>query len=120
MLSHRTIVTVLTLFLALPRPVRAQAPPQSSVRNYVIRAAHLIDGRSDVVQDNVTIVVDGERIKAVGSQAQVAAQTPSGAEVIDLGNATILPGLIDNHTHVLLQGDITSADYDEQLLKESI
>ena len=120
MLSHRTIVTVLTLFFALPRLVGAQAPPQSRVRSYVIRAAHLIDGRSDLVQDNVTIVVDGERIKAVGSQAQVAAQTPSGAEVIDLGNATILPGLIDNHTHVLLQGDITSADYDEQLLKESI
>src|SRR4029077_3381110 len=36
------------------------------------------------------------------------------------GDATILPGLIDNHTHVLLQGDITAVDYDDQLLKESI
>jgi imidazolonepropionase-like amidohydrolase len=80
----------------------------------------MIDGRSDAVQDNVAVVVEGDRIKAVGSPAQVASQIPAGAQVIDLGGATILPGLIDNHTHVLLQGDITSADYDEQLLKESI
>jgi len=50
----------------------------------------------------------------------MASRIPAGAQTIDLGGATILPGLIDNHTHVLLQGDITSADYDEQLLKESI
>ena len=40
--------------------------------------------------------------------------------MIDLSASTVLPGLIDNHTHILLQGDITSADYDLQLLKESI
>ena len=45
--------------------------------------------------------------------------TKIGNNVCIGSNATILPGLIDNHTHVLLQGDITSADYDEQLLKES-
>lgn len=120
MLSHRTIVTVLTLFLAVSRVVSAQSASQSATSTYVIRAAHMIDGRSDAVQDNVAVVVEGERIKAVGSPAQVASQIPAGAQVIDLGGATILPGLIDNHTHVLLQGDITSADYDEQLLKESI
>jgi imidazolonepropionase-like amidohydrolase len=92
------------------------SPPIS----YVIRAAHLIDGKSDAVQNDVAVLVEGERIVAVGPRSEIASRIPAGAQTIDLGDATILPGLIDNHTHVLLQGDITSADYDEQLLKESI
>ena len=99
----------------------AQTPQQTAPsRAYVIRAAHLIDGRSDAVQNDVAVLIQGDRIVAVGREAEIASRIPSGAEVIDLGGATLLPGLIDNHTHVLLQGDITSADYDEQLLKESI
>ena len=65
------------------------------------------------------MVVDG-RIRAVGAPALLEKDAPSGTKVIDLGGATALPGLIDAHTHVLLQGDITAADYDAQLLKESI
>ena len=111
----------IALLLALPISATAQAVQQTAPpRAYVIRAAHLIDGRSDVVQNDVAIVVQGDRILAVGRQADIASRIPGGAQLVDLGGATILPGLIDNHTHVLLQGDITSADYDEQLLKESI
>ncbi len=111
----------LAVLLALPLSATAQiTQPATPPRAYAIRAAHLIDGRSDVVQNDVTVVVQGDRIVAVGRQSDVASKIPSGAQVIDLGGATILPGLIDNHTHVLLQGDITTADYDEQLLKESI
>jgi imidazolonepropionase-like amidohydrolase len=110
----------LSLVLAFPlaataQPVQQNTPPQA----YVIRAAHMIDGKSDVVQNDVAIVVQGDRIVAVGRNADIAPKIPAGARIIDLGGATLLPGLIDNHTHVLLQGDITSADYDEQLLKES-
>jgi imidazolonepropionase-like amidohydrolase len=111
----------LALLLVLPFPATAQIAPQAAPpRTFVIRAAHLIDGKSDVVQNDVAVVVQGERIVAVGRQADISSRIPSGAQTIDLGGATILPGLIDNHTHVLLQGDITAADYDEQLLKESI
>ena len=111
----------LTLFLALwLNQAAAQATTSASPRSYVIHAAHMIDGRSDVVQNDVAVIVEGERIVAVGPRAQITSRAPAGAQVIDLGGATILPGLIDNHTHVLLQGDITAADYDEQLLKESI
>ncbi|MDP9203811.1 MAG: amidohydrolase family protein [Gemmatimonadota bacterium] len=111
----------LVFLAALPFSASAQSPQQTEPpRAYVIRAAHLIDGRSDVVQNDVAVVVQGDRIVAVGRQSDVASRIPAAAQIIDLGGATILPGLIDNHTHVLLQGDITSADYDEQLLKESI
>ena len=79
----------------------------------------MIDGKSDARRDNVAILVEAGRIAAVGTQSEIATRS-AGARVVDLGNATVLPGLIDNHTHVLLQGDITSAEYDEQLLKESI
>lgn len=81
----------------------------------VLRCGRLIDGTSATARSNVSVVVEGDRIKEV-----VDGGAASGPNVIDLTAQTCLPGLIDNHTHVLLQGDITAADYDEQLLKESI
>ncbi len=95
----------LTLLFALPLLAEAQNPTQPVARPYGIRAAHLIDGHSDVVQNDVAVLVQGERIVAVGTRPQIEPRIPAGAQVIDLGGATILPGLIDNHTHVLLQGD---------------
>ena len=80
----------------------------------VVRAARLIDGRSDKVVSPGVVVVRGNRIESVGGSV------PAGAQVIDLGDATILPGLIDAHVHLLLQGDVTAADYDEQLFRESM
>ena len=56
---------------------------------------------------------------AVGAWADIAPRG-AGAATVDLSRMTVLPGLIDAHTHLLLQGDITAAEYDEQLLKESI
>jgi len=63
------------------------------------------------VRDGVAVLVVGERIRAVGTAAEIAAQAPSGTRTIDLGGATLLPGMIDAHTHILLQGDTTAADY---------
>src|SRR5262249_27424734 len=68
-----------------------------------IKAGHLFDGVGDSVRDDVVIVVEGERIKRVGSSAEV--EIPSGAEVIDLSRATVLPGLIDCHTHLQSRAD---------------
>jgi imidazolonepropionase-like amidohydrolase len=81
-----------------------------------IKAGKLIDGKSDTPQSNITILVEGNRITAVGSGIIV----PAGARVVDLSNYTVMPGLIDAHTHLLLQGDITAEEYDAQLLKQSL
>ncbi len=62
----------------------------------IVRAAHLIDGRGGAVLSPATVRIEGERITAVGSNLPV----PAGARVIDLGSATLLPGLIDLHTHL--------------------
>lgn len=67
----------------------------------VLRAARLIDGKTNTVMNNGVIVVEGERITAAGPDLPV----PEGASVIDLGDATLLPGLIDAHTHLLIQMD---------------
>jgi imidazolonepropionase-like amidohydrolase len=78
-----------------------------------MRCGRLFDGRGDSLKSQVVVVIEGDKIKDVASAA------PAGAELIDLSHETCLPGLIDTHTHILLQGDITAADYDRQLLKQS-
>jgi len=82
----------------------------------LIRAGRLIDVRAGRVLIDQKILVQGDRIREVGPE--VAA--PAGARVVDLSRSTVLPGLIDNHTHVLLQQDVTAQEYEQQLLKESI
>jgi imidazolonepropionase-like amidohydrolase len=78
----------------------------------VIRAGTLIDGKSAQPLHNQVIVVRGNRIESVGSAV------PAGAKVIDLSTGVVLPGLIDTHTHLFLQGEVPSeGGYDIQLLK---
>ncbi len=81
-----------------------------------IKCGRLFDGKTDRLIDKAVILIEGNTIRKVGADLSI----PADAQLIDLSTMTVLPGLIDCHTHVLLQGDITSADYDEQLLKESI
>jgi imidazolonepropionase-like amidohydrolase len=109
-----TVVLSLLQTLALAQ-TKAQAP-----NVVLIKAGRLIDVRAGRVLENQGILIEGQRIKEVGPLAEIQKNTPAAAGVIDLSRATVLPGLADCHTHILLQGDITSADYDEQLLKESI
>jgi imidazolonepropionase-like amidohydrolase len=78
-----------------------------------LRAARMIDGRSNSVITPGLVVIRGNRIESVGGTA------PADAQTIDLGDATLLPGLIDAHVHALLQGDVTTEEYDVQLFKES-
>ncbi|HYS55447.1 MAG TPA: amidohydrolase family protein [Thermoanaerobaculia bacterium] len=83
----------------------------------VIKAGTLIDGTSAAPRKNQTIVVRGNRIESVGGDVA----TPAGAKVIDLSSMTVLPGMIDAHTHIFLQGeDPAEGGYDIQLLKYPI
>ena len=77
----------------------AQAQEQpATTRPIVLRAARVIDGTGAAPIANGVVVVTGNRITAVGRSGSVA--IPSGAQVIDLGDATLLPGFIDAHTHI--------------------
>jgi len=107
-------LSLLLAVLAGPLTLAAQTP-----QPVLIKAGRLIDGRSAQAQTNVGILIDGERIRTVGPLAQVQAQA-GNARVIDLSQMTVLPGFIDTHTHLLLQGDVTSEEYEDQLLKQSI
>jgi imidazolonepropionase-like amidohydrolase len=94
-------------------PAAAAASQQEKA--VAIHAANLIDGMSAQPRHNVTIVIRGNKIESVGE----GGATPAGAEVINFdANTTVLPGLIDTHTHIFLQGeDPAEGGYDVQLLR---
>jgi len=81
----------------------------------VIRAGMLIDGKSDKPRRDQVIVIRGNLIESVGDAGN--AKIPAGATVIDLSKQTVLPGLIDSHTHIFLQGeDPAQGGYDANIL----
>ncbi|MGH9455103.1 MAG: amidohydrolase family protein, partial [Terriglobia bacterium] len=82
----------------------------------VVKAGKMFDANAGTMLSGQTIIIHGDRIADVGSSRSVS--VPSGATVIDLSHATVLPGLIDGHTHIFLTGEAFGR-YDEQLLKES-
>jgi len=87
--------------LALPGLLAAQAPsnPTKGSGTVVLKAARVIDGTGAPAIQNGVVVVTDDRIVAVGRAGAVS--VPAGARTVDLGNATLLPGFIDAHTHVI-------------------
>jgi imidazolonepropionase-like amidohydrolase len=98
-MKHRLATLSAALMLAgALSAVHAQPPTTatSAPTVIVLKAAHLFDGKSGRMSEPGLVVVQGQRIIAVGANASI----PAGARVIDLGDATLLPGFIDAHVHI--------------------
>jgi imidazolonepropionase-like amidohydrolase len=108
--------------LALTASLVAQEKPQQqqpAPQRIAIRAGALIDGKSNDVRRNVVINVVGNKIESVTDGASFRPAT--GTQVIDLSKSTVLPGLVDAHTHLFLMGEEPSqGGYDVNILKYSV
>ena len=91
---------LVTLLLALL--ATAQAAAQSAPVVTLVKAARLLDPRTGKVLTPAAVLVENDRISEVGSPSQLQAHAPAAVRTIDLGGATLLPGLIDSHSHLLL------------------
>ena len=121
MLSRKAVLCVILLFtstLVATAAAQTSAQPKGSPtpeKLIAIHATNLIDGVSNQIRHNVLVVIKGNKIESVTA----GGNPPAGATVIDLpADVTVLPGLIDTHTHIFLQGeDPAEGGYDIQLLK---
>src|SRR5262249_3280333 len=85
----------------------------------VVRAGTLIDGKADQPRRNQLIIIRGNLVESVSDAA--SAKIPDGANVIDFSGGTVLPGLIDSHTHIFLQGeDPAQGGYDANILMQPL
>ena len=93
----------ISLVLGLVAAVSAvQTPAQSAVPVTLIKAGRLLDPRTGSILAPAAVLIEDGKIKEVGSPSQLQAAAPAGVKIIDLGSATLLPGLIDGHTHLFL------------------
>jgi len=102
---------VVCLILSLNLHMLAQAPVPAN-RVVVLRAARMLDVKAAKEIQNPVVIIEDTRIKAVGAGLAV----PAGAEVIDLGSATLMPGLIDAHTHLLQNYDFALGGDDNNMV----
>ena len=115
-MAHLGAIALCLTRLCIAHDPTATPAASISTHTLIVRARSLIDGTNAQPRRDPEIVIRGNRIVDVYTAG--AHPPPSGAQVIDLGAATVLPGLIDCHTHIFLQGEVPAAGgYDVQLLK---
>jgi imidazolonepropionase-like amidohydrolase len=106
---------LVALLCAVPSMASAQAP--AAPASYLLRPARVFDGVSAKPQEGWVVLVRGERIAAVGPAAKVAA--PEGTESIELPGTTLIPGLIEGHSHLLLH-PYNETSWNDQVLREAL
>ena len=104
---------LLVLCMLLPVPQAQQTAPAETV--YLLKPAHVFDGESAQLHDNWVVLVRGEKIEAAGPASTV----PAGAKVIELPGLTLMPGLIEAHSHILLH-PYTETVWNDQVARESL
>ena len=90
-LQHPSVLLAALAIATLSAAAQTPVP-----RKVAVKAAHFVDPSTSRVVDNVVVLIDNDRVTAIGSNLPI----PSGSQLIDLGTATILPGLIDVHSHL--------------------
>jgi imidazolonepropionase-like amidohydrolase len=97
-MKRRITVLLLGMLFCCSEQIVAQSPTSTSL----VKAGRLLDPRTGNVLAPAAVLIEGDKIKEVGAPSQVQAHVPAGVKTIDLGSATLLPGLIDSHTHLLI------------------
>ena len=97
------VILVLSLAVSARHAVASDPESPAQPHPVYIKAGHLFDATSDNLRDNVVLVIEGDRITKIASASETA--IPAGAEIIDLSQAWVLPGLIDCHTHLEFRAD---------------
>jgi imidazolonepropionase-like amidohydrolase len=110
MKSRLIVATLLVASFA----IAAEEPP-TPLPITLLKAARLVDTAAGIVRENHAVLIEGDKIKAVGPIVEITKSVPPEARIVDLGNATILPGFIDCHTHITNQPQ----NYYEDIFRKS-
>ena len=97
------LLTLILILVSFTLPGGVSQVRQSPIRRLAVRAARMLDVRQGRLIENAVVIVEGDKITEAGANLSV----PTGAEIIELGNVTLLPGLIDAHTHITYHFDET-------------
>ena len=111
------LLLVLLCCFTVSLPARTQTAPVQTMNTYLLKPAHIFDGESAELRDGWAVLVRGDRIEAVGPAGGINA--PADAKVIELPGATLMPGLIDAHSHILLH-PYSETVWNDQVARESL
>jgi imidazolonepropionase-like amidohydrolase len=109
----RLLIFLMCVAMLLPQTQRP-APPET---DYLLKPARVFDGESAQVHDNWAVLVHGDKIVRVGPANDIT--PPAGAKVIDLPGLTLMPGLIEAHSHILLH-PYSETPWNDQVARESL
>lgn len=119
--GHAAVGAFGILLMAMCVPASASSPePPEPPPTSVVKAARVLDVSKGAYIENAAVWIEGERIKEVGPASRVESDAPNDAPRIDLGQATVLPGLIDCHTHIMARIDGTEGGYILSLATKSL